>query len=113
MQSWVNKYRRGLSKHPCGTPVLRISEVEVLFPTFTTWGAARHEVPDPVAQGGVQTQGPELNDELGGSYGVEGLAIVNDQYSDVGIPLVQGSMQCDGNCIICGSIGAVSKLKWV
>ena len=38
-QSWVNMgYMRGLSTHPCGEPVLRISEVEVLFPTFTTWG---------------------------------------------------------------------------
>ena len=38
-QSWVNKeYRRGLSIHPYGTPVLRISVVEVLLPTFTTWG---------------------------------------------------------------------------
>ena len=35
-------------------------------------GAAHQEVQDPVAQGGVQTQGPELNDELGGYYGVEG-----------------------------------------
>ena len=38
-QSWVNReYRRGLSTHPCVAPVLRMSEVEVLFPTFTTWG---------------------------------------------------------------------------
>ena len=38
-QSWVNReYRRWLSTHPCGAPVLRISEVEVLFPTFTPWG---------------------------------------------------------------------------
>ena len=38
-QSWVNReYRRGLSTHPCGAPVLRISKVEVLLPTFTTWG---------------------------------------------------------------------------
>ena len=51
--------------------MLRISEVEMLFPTFTTWGAVRQEVQDPVAQGGVQTQGLELNDELGGCYGVE------------------------------------------
>ena len=29
-------------------------------------GAVCQEVQDPVAQGGVQTQGPELNDELGG-----------------------------------------------
>ena len=61
MQSWVNRaYRRGLIKHPCGAPVLRISEAEMLFPTFTTWG-----------QGGVETQGLKLNDELGGYYGVE------------------------------------------
>ena len=33
-------------------------------------GAARQVVQDPVAQGGVQTQGPELSDELGGYYGV-------------------------------------------
>jgi hypothetical protein len=72
MQSWVNReYRRGLSMHPCGAPVLKISEVEVLFPTFTTWGQPVTEVQDPVAQDGVQTQGPELNDELGGYYGVE------------------------------------------
>ena len=38
-QSWVKReYRRGLSTHPCGAPVLRTSEVIVLFPTFTTWG---------------------------------------------------------------------------
>ena len=69
--SWVNReFRRGMSPHPCGAPVWRISEVEV-FPTFTTWGAAHQEVLDPVAQGRVQTQGSELNDELGGYYGVE------------------------------------------
>ena len=34
-------------------------------------GVARQEVQDPVAQGGVQTQDPELNDELGGYHGVE------------------------------------------
>ena len=35
-------------------------------------GIDRQQVQDPVAQGGVQTQGPELNDELGAYYGVEG-----------------------------------------
>ena len=60
---------RGL--HPCGAPVLRIRKVEVLFPTNTTRGLARQEVQDPVAQGGVQTEGLELNDKLGGYYGVE------------------------------------------
>jgi hypothetical protein len=34
--------------------------------------AGCQEVQDPVAQGGVQTQGPKLNDELRGYYGVEG-----------------------------------------
>jgi hypothetical protein len=38
------EYRRGLRTHPCGALVLRISGVEMLFPTFTTWGAARQEV---------------------------------------------------------------------
>ena len=70
-QSWVNReYRRGLRMHPCGAPVLRISGVEMLLPTLTTWGAARQEVQYPVAQGGVETQGLELDDELGGYYGV-------------------------------------------
>jgi hypothetical protein len=34
-------------------------------------GVARQRVQDPVAQGGVKTQGLELNDEFGGYYGVE------------------------------------------
>ena len=38
-KSWVNReYRRGLSMHPCGAPVLRIGEVDMLFSAFTTWG---------------------------------------------------------------------------
>ena len=89
MQSWVNReYRRGLSTHPYGAPVLRISEVEVLFPSFTTCGAARQEVQDPIAQGGVETQGLKLNDELGGYYGVYCCVVVNDPHSYIGIPLV-------------------------
>jgi hypothetical protein len=39
MQLWVNReYRRGLSTHPWGAPVLRISLADVLLPTLTTWG---------------------------------------------------------------------------
>ena len=57
-QSWVNReYRRGMSMHPCGAPVLRITEVEMMFPT--------------IAQGGVETHALKLNDKLGGYYGVE------------------------------------------
>ncbi|XP_052319174.1 tetratricopeptide repeat protein 19, mitochondrial-like isoform X3 [Oncorhynchus keta] len=70
-QLWVNSvYRRRLSTHPCGAPVLRVSEVEMLFHTFTTWGRPS-KVQVPVAQGEVETQGLQLNDELGGYYGVE------------------------------------------
>ena len=37
--SWVNReYRKGLSTHPCGAPVLRVSVVEERLPTLTTWG---------------------------------------------------------------------------
>jgi hypothetical protein len=66
-QSWVNReYRRGLRMHPCGAPVLRISGMEMLFPTLT-----HQKVQDTVAQGGVDTQGLELNGEFGGYYGVK------------------------------------------
>jgi hypothetical protein len=69
MQSWVNReYRRGLSTHPCEAPTLRISGMEMLIPTFTTRG---QEVHDPIAQGEIETQGLQLDDELGGYYGVE------------------------------------------
>jgi hypothetical protein len=50
---------------------------------------ARQEVQDPIAQGGVQTQGLEFNDLFGGYYGNEFRAIVNEQHSYIGIPLVQ------------------------
>ena len=65
-QSWVNReYRRGLRTHPSVNPVLRISGVEMLFPTLTTWGRPV-KVQDPVAQGGVETQDLKLNDHFGG-----------------------------------------------
>jgi hypothetical protein len=69
-QSWVNRdYRRGLSTHPCGAPVLRISGG--VFSYVHHLGVARQEGQYPFAQGGVHTQGLELKDELGGYYGVE------------------------------------------
>ena len=50
MQSWVNReYRRGLSTHPCGAPVLRISVADVATYPYHL-GAARQEVQDPVAE---------------------------------------------------------------
>ena len=61
-QSWVNReYRRGL----------RISTVEVLFSTFTTRGQPVRESRTQLHRTGFQTQDPELNDELGGYYGVK------------------------------------------
>ena len=57
-QSWVNReYRRGLSTHPCGTPVFRISEVEELFPTFITWGGPSRS-PEPSCTGQGSDPGP-------------------------------------------------------
>ena len=53
-QSWVNReYRR---MHPS-------------YPHHL--GASHQEVQDPVAQGGVETQGLKLNYEFGGYYGVK------------------------------------------
>ena len=52
-QSWVKReYRRGLSTHPCGEPVLRISEGVVFY--LHHLGATRQEVQGPVAQGGAR-----------------------------------------------------------
>ena len=37
MQSWMNReFRRGLSTHPWGAPVLRISVADLLLPSLTT-----------------------------------------------------------------------------
>ena len=67
IQSWVNReYRRGLSMYPSGAPLLRISEVEVLFSTFTIRGwPVRNS-----RKSRVQTQSPKLNDEWGQQTGI-------------------------------------------
>jgi hypothetical protein len=58
MQSWLNrKYRRALSTHPWGAPVLRVSVDENLLPFIATCGLP---VWKSRIQGGVQVQGPEL-----------------------------------------------------
>ena len=53
-----------------------VSMTEVMLPTLTAWGAARQEVQYPVAEGDVQSQGPELGDEFGEDYSVECWAVV-------------------------------------
>ena len=62
--SWVNReYRRVLSTHPCGAPVLRISKVKELFPTFTTWGWPVRKSKTQLHRRG-SNPGPELNHEF-------------------------------------------------
>jgi hypothetical protein len=71
-QSWVNReYRRGLRLHSCGDPVLRISGVEMLLPTLTTWGRPVRKSRTHLHRAGSKTQGLELIDEFGGYYGVK------------------------------------------
>jgi hypothetical protein len=65
------EYRRGLSTHSRGVLVLRVQRGGFVVAYPHHLGAARQEVQDPVADGGVQSQGPELSDELGGHCGVE------------------------------------------
>ena len=81
-QLWVNsEYRRGLSTHPCGAPVLKISVTEVLLPTFTTWGNPVRMSRNQFHREGfrpralslvMSLEGTKLSDELGGHYAVEG-----------------------------------------
>ena len=66
--------------------MLMVSVANVLLPTLNRLGAARQEVQDPDAEVGIQSQGPELCDELG---------------------------RDNIDCVICGSVGAVCELEWV
>jgi hypothetical protein len=50
-----------------GAPMLRVSVADVMLPNLTTWV---RPVRKSRGEGGVQSQGPELSDELGGDYGV-------------------------------------------
>ena len=64
MQSWINReYRRGPSVEgqQSGDVVSYLHHLVV----------DRQKVQDPVAQGGGEIQGLQLDDELGGYYGVE------------------------------------------
>jgi hypothetical protein len=50
---------------------------------------AHQEVQDPLAEGVIQSHGPDHSDDIGGHYDVECLAVVNEQHSHIGVPLVQ------------------------
>jgi hypothetical protein len=52
--------------------MLRIGVAEMLLLTFTPWVQRVRKSRTQLHTGGVQTQGPELSDQLGGYYGVEG-----------------------------------------
>ena len=52
-------------------------------------GVACQKVQDPITQDGVEIQGLQLDNELGGYYGVECCAVVNEQHSYIGIPFHQ------------------------
>ena len=72
-QSWVNsEYRMGLSMLPLLGPSVEDQRSGGVVSYLHYLGADCSDVQDPVAQGGVQAQGPELNDELGGYHGIEG-----------------------------------------
>jgi hypothetical protein len=99
---------------PHWAPVLMNSMADMLLPTFTACGmpvrkSRNCQEVQHLAEGGVQS-GPEIGDELGGDYGVECLAVVDDQHSYIVIPFVQvgkGSVESNRDCIICESVGAV------
>ena len=65
------KYGRGLSTHPCGAPVLMISEVEVLFPTFTTWGQPVRKSRTQLHRAGFRPRAPSLMMSLEGTMALK------------------------------------------
>jgi hypothetical protein len=67
-QSLLNReYRRGLSMHPCGAPVLRINIEEVLFPTFTIWGQPVRKSMTQLHRAGFRHRAPSLIMSLEGT----------------------------------------------
>ena len=49
-------------------------------------------------------------------YVIEGQAVVDEQYPHICIPFVQvgeGSVQCNGDCVVRGSVRAVGELERV
>jgi hypothetical protein len=73
-QSLVNRdYKRGAEHAPLWGPSVEDHQQSGGVVSYLHHlGAAHQEVQDLVAQDGVQIQGPEFKDQLGGYYGVEG-----------------------------------------
>ena len=60
-QSWVNReYKRGLSTYRYVAPVLRISMVEVLLTTFTTWCQPVRKSRTQLHRAGFRPRAPSL-----------------------------------------------------
>ena len=67
----MNREYNGAEHAPLWGPFVEHQQSGGVVSYLHQLGAARQEVQDPVTQGGVQTQGHELTDKLGGYYGVE------------------------------------------
>jgi hypothetical protein len=78
-------------------------------------GAARQEVQDPIAQGGVETQGLELNVELGEYYGAKLLSINSIfTYSRSSCPDGIGQCAvCSGQCAVCSVVAIASSVEQI
>ena len=59
--------QEGLSTHPCGAPVLRISVAEVLLPIFTTWGRTVRKSRTQLHREGFRPRAPNLVISLEGT----------------------------------------------
>ena len=70
-QSWVNReYRRGLCMHPYGAPVLGISGVDTMFPTFTSWGRSVRKSRTQLHRVGFRPRASSIMMSLEGTMGL-------------------------------------------
>jgi hypothetical protein len=75
--------------------VLRLSVEDVLLPTLTTWGW-------PITKSRIQLQREVFSPRV--------LSLL---MSFEGTMVLNAELECNRDCIICGSLRAVCKLEWV
>ena len=68
MATWVNRVQEGAENAPLWGPSVEDQRSGDVVSYLDHLGAVHQKVQDPVAQGGVETQGLKLNDELGGYH---------------------------------------------